>query len=84
MSQLAKVLSSIAESAATFPRPSGQPELCRLLLDIEGMAKAALQQDQENKALQEAQDCIFALGTGKAGWAWEEVIDSLEELKVKP
>lgn len=34
---------------------------------------------EELKAtLKEARDCIEDLGSGKGGWAWEEVIDRIE------
>lgn len=34
---------------------------------------------EELKAtLKEARDCIEDLGSGKGGWAWEEVMDRIE------
>ena len=29
--------------------------------------------------LKEARDCIEDLGSGKGGWAWEEVLDRIEQ-----
>lgn len=30
------------------------------------------------KALEEAKECIADIGSGKGGWAWEEVIDRID------
>jgi len=43
-----RTLSALAELARTTTRPSEQPALCRALLDIEGIARAALALGQES------------------------------------
>ena len=42
LDRLRAVLRAIADLARVCPRPTGEPELCRCLLDIEGMARAAV------------------------------------------
>jgi hypothetical protein len=41
--QLREALSAISGLARSFPRPSEQPALCRMLLDVEGIARATLE-----------------------------------------
>jgi hypothetical protein len=41
ITELARAVQSVARLAETCPRPSGEPELCRTLLDISGIASEA-------------------------------------------
>jgi hypothetical protein len=34
--------------------------------------------EEVRATLKEARDCIEDLGSGKGGWAWEEVLDRIE------
>jgi len=40
--ELESTLMALASLARSTTRPSGQPELCRVLLDIEGIARAVV------------------------------------------
>ncbi len=35
--------------------------------------------EEVRATLKEARDCIEDLGSGKGGWAWEEVLDRIEQ-----
>ena len=45
--ELLATLRALADLARSTPRPSGQHALCRTLLDIEGIARAAIAKAEE-------------------------------------
>lgn len=60
-----KVIESLVEQGWTAPREAPAP--------AEGVSET-------NAAIKEAIDCITDLGSGKGGWAWEEVIQRLSAI----
>lgn len=46
VAELEAALRAMADLAHTTTRPSGEPALCRALLDIEGIARAAIAKGQ--------------------------------------